>query len=140
MASDSQMPAFNFETLPRIKKILVVEDEEDNSRLLELLFRNSGAELLLAINGHQAIKMVQDDPSIDLVLMDLRLPLMDGFEATRRICEIRPGLVVIAQTAYAHQSDIIKAIQAGCKDVIVKPLSKAKLRGLIDKVEKHEHE
>lgn len=140
IASDTQMPAFNFETLPRIKKILVVEDEEDNSRLLELLFRNSGAVLLLAINGHQAIKMVQDDPSIDLVLMDLRLPLMDGFEATRRICEIRPGLVVIAQTAYAHQSDIIKAIQAGCKDVIVKPLSKAKLRGLIDKVEKREHE
>lgn len=129
-----KMPVFNLADLPIVRKILIVEDEEDNSRYLQLLFRNSNAELCMAENGLKAIEIIKNDSSIGLVLMDLRLPLMDGFEATKRICEIRPDLPVIAQTAYAHQSEILKAMQAGCKDVLIKPLTKTKLKLLLDKI------
>jgi signal transduction histidine kinase len=115
----------------KISNILIVEDEEDNAMLLKFLFKNTNAMLHLASDGQQAIDICSANPEIDLVLMDLRMPLIDGFEATKEIKKFRPELKIIAQSAYAFESDRRKAMEAGCDDFIIKPLNKAKLQKLI---------
>lgn len=117
--------------ITKISNILVVEDEEDNAMLLKLLFKNTRAVLHLASDGQKAIDICRSNPEIDLVLMDIRMPLLDGLDATREIKKFRPELKIIAQTAYAFESDRRKAIEAGCDDFIVKPLNRAKLQKLV---------
>jgi len=115
----------------KISNILFVEDEEDNVMLLQMLFKKVNANLYLAHNGLQAIEICKSNPEIDLVLMDIRMPILDGFEATREIKKLRPELKVIAQTAYAFEEDRRKATEAGCDDFFVKPLNRVKLQKLI---------
>lgn len=112
--------------------ILVVEDEEDNVVLLRLFFKNAGVNIQLANNGIEAVEMCRTHPEIDLVLMDLRIPQKDGFQATIEIKKIRPDVIVIAQSAYAFESDKARAKEAGCDDFIVKPITKAKVQRLIE--------
>jgi signal transduction histidine kinase len=113
--------------------LLVVEDEAVNFRLLEQFLTGINCNLLHALNGLEAIKMCKSVNNIDLVLMDLKMPVMDGFEATKIIKEIRPALTIIAQTAYSTVSDIEKAIACGCSDFISKPFSKASFLSIINK-------
>jgi CheY-like chemotaxis protein len=104
------------------KTILIAEDEDANFTLLQLFLRNSGCEVLRAKNGREAVEMVNKYPT-DVVLMDLKMPVMDGFEATVSIKRQFPNLPVIAQTAFALSNDRIKAVEAGCDNYLSKPIS-----------------
>jgi CheY-like chemotaxis protein len=81
----------------------------------------------------QAVDIVKNNPNIDIVLMDIKMPGMDGYQATGEIKKIRRDLTVIAQTAYAFASDRDKAIEAGCDDYISKPIDRMQLLTLISK-------
>jgi len=112
--------------------ILLAEDDDPNYRLYETILRPKGT-LHRAINGEEALALVKSDQHFDIVLMDIKMPGMDGLEATRRIKLLRPQLPIIAQTAYAQVDDRLKALEAGCEDYISKPIDHNKLYELIDK-------
>lgn len=103
------------------KTVLIVEDDFITRIFLEKTLRNI-TKLIFVNNGNDAINMVKTDPSIDLILMDLKMPVKTGFEATTEIKSIRPGLPVIAETALAFSQDRRKAKAAGCDDFISKPI------------------
>ncbi len=105
-------------------KILVVEDDEDNLEFLKRLLQKNGATVEIATTGEEAIELVKKDKSINIVLMDIRLPNMDGFETTQKIKAINPNIPVIAQTAYAQYNDREICLKSGCDDYIAKPLNK----------------
>lgn len=109
------------------KTILVVEDEPVNLYFFRTALEASRATLLFAENGQKSIEMVLEYSGIDCVLMDIRLPGIDGFEATRQIKEIRPAMPVIVQTAYALSNDRLKAYDAGCNEYLTKPVNVSQL-------------
>jgi len=104
------------------KKIMIAEDEEFNYMLIEELLLGLNFTLLRAKNGLEAIEICKMDPYIDLVLMDIKMPIMNGYEATQQIKKMRPKLPVIALTAYTQQSDRERAMDNGCDDYISKPI------------------
>ena len=89
------------------------------------------------LNGKEAIKLISTN-TIDLVLMDVKMPVMDGFEATSEIRKINPDIPIIAQTAYAMSEDKIRAKEAGCTDYLAKPVSSELLLEMIGKYVKKE--
>jgi CheY-like chemotaxis protein len=89
--------------------------------------------VLHAENGEQAVEFVKNFPDIDLVLMDIRMPIMNGIEATKQIKRIRPYLPVIAQTAYAFSNEKRDILAVGCDEYISKPMESSKLNLLINK-------
>ncbi|PLX13347.1 MAG: hypothetical protein C0597_11865, partial [Marinilabiliales bacterium] len=104
--------------------ILVVEDDHDNLELLRRYLQKAGANVIIARSGSEAIEAVKSNHHIKVVLMDIRLPDMDGFETTQQIKEINPNLPVIAQTAYAMYNDREICLKNGCDDYMAKPLDK----------------
>ena len=115
------------------KTILIAEDELVNYMFLEVLFEETGAVLIHAADGQMAIDAVKANPNINIVLMDIKMPNINGLEATRQIKAMRSQLPVIAQTAYAMQDDEYKALQAGCNAYISKPIDANKLISLMKK-------
>ena len=115
------------------KTILLVEDLDDNVILINHVLRNTGVLVLRAKNGKESIELLAQHPGISLVLMDIKMPDMDGYEATRKIKAIRPRLPVIATTAYALASDRDKCLAAGCDDYLSKPINKENLLLIIEK-------
>ena len=115
------------------KTLLIAEDEESNFKFLEMLLSKKGINLLRAENGYEAIEICKGHKQIDLILMDIKMPEMNGLEATARIKQTRPEIPIIIQTAYAMQNDEKECIEAGCDDYIAKPIKKEKLISLIDK-------
>ena len=115
------------------KTILIVEDDEPSFSLLEILLNTIGVNTIWAQNGKTAITYCQDNPHIDLVLMDINMPIMNGYETTREIKKFKPDLPIIAQTAYAIFGDREKSLQAGCDDYISKPINRKKLMNIIEK-------
>jgi PAS domain S-box-containing protein len=113
-------------------KILIVEDDKTSEVLLIKLTENFTGEFLKAATGVEAVKACLKNPDIDLVLMDIVMPEMDGYEATRKIREFNKEVVIIAQTAYALEGDREKAIEAGCNDYISKPISRIQLRKMVN--------
>ena len=118
------------------KRILVVEDQEDSRRILRDLLTSADYEIMEAVNGEEALTAAAKQRP-DLILMDIHLPIMDGYEATRRI-KADPTLThvpVIAVTSYALSGDKAKARAAGCDDFVAKPYSPrqllAKIRQLL---------
>ena len=103
--------------------VLVVEDNYTSFRLLEITLSRTGIKIIHVENGIKAIDAIRDHPEINLVLMDIQLPIMDGYEATSEIKKIRPELVIIAQTANAMDDDRQKCIFAGFNDYITKPIA-----------------
>ena len=103
-------------------KILIVEDDHYSLMLLKILVKNYCREVILALNGVEAVLTCQNNPDIDLVLMDVKLPIMDGYEATKKIREFNKDLVIIAQTAFAINREKEIAIAAGCTGYITKPI------------------
>jgi len=115
------------------KTILIVEDNKTSSNYLNFILTKSGAITICAENGEIAVASVEKNAAIEVVLMDLYMPVMDGYEATKRIKSIRPDLPVIAQTAFAVEGDRENALEAGCDDYITKPIKKELLLELIKK-------
>ena len=114
-------------------KILIVEDDEISYSLLTRTLQKISTEVLHAISGVQAIEACRNNPDLDLVLMDIRMPLMDGNEATRQIRQFNKDIIIIAQTAYSFTGDREKAMLAGCNDYISKPVNRTLLFELIKK-------
>ncbi len=104
------------------KLILIVEDIEANHMFIAAALKRTNAQLLWAKDGQEAVEMAQEYESIDLILMDIRLPRLDGYEATRQIKSFRPNVPIIAQTAYVMSNEKGKVLQAGCDDLITKPI------------------
>jgi len=123
----SEQPPNNYSRL----KILITEDEKDNYTYLSLILRNTGSEILHAKNGIEAVKICKENEDIDLILMDIKMPQMNGYEATKAIRALGSQVVIIAQTAYALEGDREKAMEAGCNDYITKPMRKEKLIEII---------
>jgi len=115
------------------KTLLIVEDDEASYELLKILIGNPLVNIMWAKNGSMAINYCKNNQNIDLVLMDINMPIMNGHEATKEIRKIRPKLPIIAQTAYAIAGDKEKALDAGCDDYISKPIKKELLKEKIDK-------
>ena len=105
------------------KTILIAEDMNDSFNLIKIIFEKTHANIIRAVNGSEAIDICRKEKQIDLVLMDVRMPYKNGYEATEEIKKFRPDLPIIAQTAYAVTGDKKKAIGAGCDDYLTKPIS-----------------
>lgn len=108
------------------RKVLVVEDEDHNYAYIHEILKRTQATIVRAENGVKAIEKVKQE-SFDLVLMDIKLPELDGYKATTEIKKIRPSLPVIAQTAFAMEKERIDCLKAGCDDYIAKPYEPSKL-------------
>jgi PAS domain S-box-containing protein len=114
-------------------KILVAEDDEISYSLMRRLLLKISNEVLHAKTGLEAVVVCHNNPDIDLVLMDVKMPDMDGHEATRQIRQFNTDVIIITQTAYVLSDDREKAIEAGCNDYITKPINKTLLFELIKK-------
>jgi hypothetical protein len=112
--------------------ILVVEDDEASSLYMKIILENQCNQLHFADTGRAAIDFTKNHPEIDLILMDIRMPDIDGLTATQKIREFNKDVLIVAQTAYAMESDRQKAIDAGCNDYIQKPVQEEKLLELIE--------
>ena len=115
------------------KTILVVEDMETSYVLIKEYLRKTNAKFLWAQNGQEAIDFCEANENIDLVLMDIQLPVMNGYVATRKIKEIRNNLPVIAETAYAMINEKNEILQAGCDDYLPKPIKSEDLLKVVSK-------
>ncbi len=116
------------------KAILIVEDDQVNFSYMDVLLRPTRARILHAREGEEAVKICMANPDINLVLMDIRLPGMNGLDATRHIVTNRKALPVIAQTAYAEPEDQRAAYDAGCRDFLAKPI---RANDMIDMIRKY---
>jgi PAS domain S-box-containing protein len=123
------------ETENKIKdlKVLIVEDDAISKLLITIAIKPYSKEIIKVVNGIEAVTACRDNPDIDLVMMDINMPEMGGYEATRLIREFNKDLVIIAQTANGMQSDREAAIAAGCTDYISKPINIKDLGALIQK-------
>ena len=114
--------------------ILVAEDDNINFLLFQKIIQLRNYNVVRAINGQEAIDICINNPEIDLVLMDIKMPVMNGFEALEKIKVIRPKLIVIAQTAYSSREDEEKIFKSGFYGYITKPIDREKLFEIIDDV------
>jgi len=119
-------------------KILLAEDDEFSEMLMILSVEKYCKELLRVRTGLEAVEACRNNPDIDLVLMDIKMPEMDGYEATRQIRKFNNDVVIVAQTAFALTKERERAIAAGCNDYLSKPIRKANLAEVIHKCLKSE--
>lgn len=116
----------------RNKTILVVEDEDFSFMFIDEILSSERAKVLRAKNGVEAVSMFRDHAdTISLILMDIQLPIMDGWEATKEILKHDSNLPIIAQTAYAMKKQREKCFESGCIDYIAKPYDNQQLLDLI---------
>ena len=116
-----------------MKKILIVEDDYTSQLMLEIMIDDYCKFPLIATNGMDAVRLCKENPDIDIVLMDIKMSELNGYEATKKIREFNKDLIIIAQTSYAFSGDREKAITAGCNDYISKPYSYSELTELLKK-------
>ena len=109
------------------KTILVAEDVELNYILLEEILKEINVRVCHAVNGAKAVEMCSSGQQIDLILMDIKMPVMSGHEATKKIREFNPEIPIIAQTAYTSDQDIQTALECGCNAFISKPINREEL-------------
>lgn len=114
-------------------KIVIAEDDEVSRKYLSLLVINFCREILEVETGYSTVEICKSNPDIDLILMDIQMPGMNGYEATQKIREFNKDVIIIAQTAFALGGDREKSIAAGCNDYISKPINKTKLQTLLQK-------
>ena len=114
-------------------KILIAEDDEVSDSMLSIMLREFSNKILHAETGLETIKVCQDNPDIDLILMDIRMPEMGGYEATHKIREFNKEVIIIAQTAHGLSGDREKSLESGCNDYIAKPINRTELLALIQK-------
>jgi CheY-like chemotaxis protein len=119
-------------------EVLIVDDDKMSAEYLTELLRDRCKNLIYAKNGEEAVKKCKEHTGIELVLMDLKMPVMDGKTATQKIREFNKQVIIIAQTAFAMQGDYEEAIQSGCNDYISKPIHEDTLLKVIKKYYKIE--
>ena len=115
------------------KRILVAEDEESNYLLIEAIFRDSGVEILHAHDGVELLDIIDKTDKIDLVLLDIKMPRMDGLNAIKIVRESQQNVPVIAQTAFDNTYHREKCLEMGCNDFLSKPLRKEELLKIVRK-------
>lgn len=114
-------------------KVLIAEDDEPSAMLISFMVEEVSSEIITAGTGIETVNICRNNPDLDLILMDIQMPEMNGYEATRQIRQFNKDVVIIAQSAYALSHDRQKAIDAGCNDYISKPILKEDLLLLIQK-------
>lgn len=113
-------------------KILIAEDDESSEKLISIVVQEFSEKIIYVHNGMEAIEMCRKNPDIDLILMDIQMPIMNGYMATSEIRKFNKDVIIIAQTAYALEGDKEKAIAAGCNDYISKPIKMEELNQIIN--------
>ena len=129
-----------YKEIPIIKKydwsdklVLIIEDDLFNTKLLFKALSVTKVKYLHAIDGNSAIEIFRNTPEIDLVLLDIRLPDINGYDVANKLLKIKPEINIIAQTAYASDDDKRKCLANGCCDYISKPISREDLLEKMDK-------
>lgn len=115
-------------------KVLIAEDEEFSDTYLTIVLKDICSEILHAKTGRKSVELCKENTDLDLILMDIKMPDMDGYEATKEIRKFNKDIVIIAQTAYALEGDFEKALLVGCNDYISKPIDQNEL---LEKIRKH---
>jgi CheY-like chemotaxis protein len=115
-------------------KILIAEDDEFSYQFISILLQEYSDNILYARNGKEAIDLCKNNPDLDLILMDVKMPVLDGYQATRHIRKFNQDVIIVAQTAYAFTDDKDKVIEAGCNDYLSKPIHEEDLKALINKL------
>ena len=111
--------------------ILIAEDDEVSEMLTKIMVEKNCNKILIAKSGTETVEICKNNADIDLILMDMKMPLLDGYNATRKIREFNKDVIIIATTAFALTGDREKALEAGCNDYLTKPLSQKKLDELL---------
>lgn len=112
---------------------LIVEDVDINYQILETVLKKTNSRVIWAQNGKEGVDSFRLEKNIDIILMDLQMPVMDGFEATKIIRSINPKVTIIAYTAYAYEGVSEKIILAGANECLIKPFNSKKLLNTIRK-------
>lgn len=120
-------------------KILIAEDDVFSYNHLSIILKPISNKILHSKNGTEIVELCKNNPDADLILMDIKMPGINGYEATKLIREFNKDVVIIAQTAFAMASDREKSITAGCNDYISKPINKTILLKIIEKNLKDKH-
>lgn len=123
------------EQLPdgRGRLILVADDDYNSFLYFKYLLSDRNYKVIRASNGAEAVRLCRENQNISIVLMDIKMPVLDGYEATRRIREFNRELPIIAQTAFVHEGDTKRAIESGCNDYLDKPIKKKRLLECINR-------
>jgi PAS domain S-box-containing protein len=131
-ADKELLPDSNTDNVRKLK-ILIAEDDEVSEMVISSFIKSFIKKVLKAKTGVEAVEICRENPDIDLVLMDIRMPEMSGYEATNQIRQFNKEVVIIAQTAYGLTGESEKAIKAGCTDYIAKPINKNELVEMLQK-------
>lgn len=115
------------------KTILIVEDDDMSYEYLVIVLKKAGLNILRAETGVEAIEIIKGDKPVDIIFMDLQLPMMGGIEASGIIHKLKPDIPIVAQTANELDEKIDKCLQAGCVDYVAKPIRKNNLLKIIEK-------
>jgi signal transduction histidine kinase len=127
-----QEPPLGYYEWPN-KTILIVEDEPANIHFLEEIIKTTNAKILVARNGQEAVEIFDTEPGIDAIVMDIKMPKMDGYQATEEIRKRNQQIPIISQTAYAFDEEMEKAKKVGMTDYIAKPIKPIRLLSIIAK-------
>jgi CheY-like chemotaxis protein len=104
------------------RKILIVEDDMSSRLYLNKILEKAGVIIMNAVDGQEAVDIAINNPDIEIILMDIQLPVLDGYSALAKIREVRKDLIVVAQTAYGLLGDKEKILNSGFNDYIIKPI------------------
>ena len=115
------------------KTILIAEDEDMNFILVKKILEQTNATIIRAVDGEDLMQVIENQKNIDLILMDMSMPKMNGFEATKKLRQAGNQIPIIAQTALSENYDKDIVIKAGCNDFIEKPIFKEKLLEILNK-------
>ena len=113
-----------------------MEDDEASDALITLYLRNLCEEIIHAGNGKEAVELCRKNEDIDVIFMDIKLPVIDGYQATREIRGFNDEVAIIAQTAFSFPGDKEKAMQCGCDDYITKPINKELFIKCLERINK----
>lgn len=113
--------------------ILIAEDDETSEELISIMLEDTCEKMIKAKNGLEVVQMCRENKDLDLILMDIRMPQLDGYSATQQIREFNKDVIIIAQTAYGLSGDKEKALEAGCNAYLSKPIDKTELYELIER-------
>jgi CheY-like chemotaxis protein len=118
-------PAANGQKHPnKTINILIAEDDDICLQYLQTILESIDTNVIYAKTGRETVELCRKNPDLEIILMDIKMPEMDGYEATRLIRQFNKQVIIIAQTAYALKGDKLKALEAGCNHYITKPIHK----------------